>query len=251
MLDSAALGLAAGGTGRSADRGARNSVPGCRSPGRRADRRIAASRIERTSRLRGCSAGSAITLAIVCAIDPAVTSGAQFTSRGPVVVIDSVTTRPLAASVARALSGKFTIIPAPFAAASATVLVGDRLPSSIADLASPVFAVSPDADGPTRRPSRRSKRQPERPSRGARPSLPGQPGQLSGPRAAPRCQRPTDGGSVVDQVRRRVVGDERTSAHPAEFRSTTATGARHPRVTAWIDSAHRALRCRGCADRCP
>jgi hypothetical protein len=90
----------------------------------------------------------AILIALVAVIDPAVTSTRATRPEVAVVTGDSSAHRALAARVARELGEEFTVIPAPFAAAAATVVVGSRLPTELGELASPVFAVLPVRDGP-------------------------------------------------------------------------------------------------------
>ena len=88
----------------------------------------------------------AIVIALLGAIDPALS--ATRTDRPEVSVIAGgmPADRALAARVGDALEERFTVIPAPFAAAAATVIVGRTLPALATELASPVFAVAPAGD---------------------------------------------------------------------------------------------------------
>lgn len=87
----------------------------------------------------------AITIAIAAAIDPAITT--RRTTRPDIAVIAADATRDsaLAARVARVIGKSFTVTPAQFAAAGATIVVGDRIPDArMTD--GPVFAVTADHD---------------------------------------------------------------------------------------------------------
>jgi hypothetical protein len=89
----------------------------------------------------------AILLAIVAIFDPAITSTRR--TRPIIALVADESQRALADRVARALDGSFQIVRAPFSGAAGTVLVTDHVPASDAELASPVFTVIPERDGPT------------------------------------------------------------------------------------------------------
>jgi hypothetical protein len=94
--------------------------------------------------------GPAIIIALIAAIDPAITS--HRTAKPDIAVTMSTSGSSSDSAftnrVAGALSKEFTVVRAPIAAAAATVVVGDRLPADPTDLASPVFAVFGDRTGP-------------------------------------------------------------------------------------------------------
>jgi hypothetical protein len=105
--------------------------------------------VSRDALLRYALRGTAIAIAVAAAIDPAVTSQRNAKPEISVIAGQSVRDSTLAASVEHALAKNFTVLPASFARASATVLVGTapRLDdASIADLALPAFAVTPDTN---------------------------------------------------------------------------------------------------------
>ena len=87
----------------------------------------------------------AIAIALLGAIDPAITS--TRTTRPEVVIIAANPSREadLAARVTGELGDRFTVIPASFAAAAATVIIGDALPASASEIPVPVFVVARDA----------------------------------------------------------------------------------------------------------
>lgn len=90
----------------------------------------------------------AIAIALAGVVDPALTTTRTIRPEISVVAVESSTDATLAARVAEELGERFTVIPAPFAAGAATVLVGTRLPAPPRELANPVFAVVPAPDGP-------------------------------------------------------------------------------------------------------
>jgi hypothetical protein len=97
--------------------------------------------------LRQLARGLAIAIAIVAALDPAITSSR--TTRPDVAVTTSGSARDSAFSdrVARTLSKDFTVVRAPVASAAATVIVGDQLSTDAGELAAPTFAVSSERQG--------------------------------------------------------------------------------------------------------
>jgi hypothetical protein len=91
----------------------------------------------------------AVAIATAAAIDPAITSHRAAKPVISVVTAGHERDSALAVQVRRALQKNFTVLPARFAAASATVLVGDALPApGDAGFASPVFAVTGDTSLP-------------------------------------------------------------------------------------------------------
>ena len=100
------------------------------------------------SALRLLLRGVAIAIAIAAAIDPAVTSSR---TAKPTVAVVAVHARDsvLAGRVANNLEKRFAVVRAPFAAANASVIVGDNLPANAGHLAGPVFAVLGERSGPT------------------------------------------------------------------------------------------------------
>ena len=85
----------------------------------------------------------AILIAIVAVIDPAVTSTRATRPDVAIVSVDSVRDAQLSGRVARALGEQFTVIPASFPPAAATILIGTRLPASADEISSTTFAVTP------------------------------------------------------------------------------------------------------------
>jgi hypothetical protein len=87
--------------------------------------------------------GIAITIAILAAIDPSVTS---MRPAKPIVAV--VAAQPsdssLANRVAGSLGKQFTVVRAPFPDANAMVIAGDHLPTNVAAIGHPVFAVLDD-----------------------------------------------------------------------------------------------------------
>ena len=90
----------------------------------------------------------AIVIAVAGVIDPAVTSMRRTRPEVAVVSGAGVEGRELAARVMDRLDGLFTVIATPFSGAAGTVIVGNSLPASSGELASPVFAVTPATDRP-------------------------------------------------------------------------------------------------------
>ena len=86
----------------------------------------------------------AVAIAVAAAIDPAVTSTRSARPEVAVVAADSVRDADLADRVARELGERFTVIPAAFPPAAATVLVGTRLPAPVLEVGSRAFAVVPE-----------------------------------------------------------------------------------------------------------
>jgi hypothetical protein len=86
----------------------------------------------------------AVAIALAGALDPVVTSNRSTRPEVSVIAIDPHRDSALAARVARTLGTAFTVTSAPFAAAGAAVLVGDRLPDAIGELVAPTFAVMPE-----------------------------------------------------------------------------------------------------------
>lgn len=88
----------------------------------------------------------ALLIALLAVIDPALTSNRR--SRPDVsVVASSAADSALAREVAAHLSGSFTVLRAPFAGVSATVVAGARVPDDIGQLTGTAFAVLPPTSG--------------------------------------------------------------------------------------------------------
>jgi hypothetical protein len=85
----------------------------------------------------------ALVIALAGVLDPAVTSTRRGRSSVAVVAAHPVTDAALIARVADELADAFTVVPAAFAAAAGTVIVGMGLPPSAEELAMPVLAVTP------------------------------------------------------------------------------------------------------------
>jgi hypothetical protein len=87
----------------------------------------------------------ALLIAIAAVVDPAITTNR--TSRPDIAIVAADTERDavLAERVGRELSRSFNVIPAAFAGAAASVVVGTHLPARYSDLAAPVFAIMPEA----------------------------------------------------------------------------------------------------------
>ena len=99
----------------------------------------------------------AIVIAVLGLIDPAVTSSRTerpllalvnaSTTAGMANANDALANRLLFERARTLLQRDFTLISAPFANASGTVVVGDRLPPQASALAMPLFVVLPDSSG--------------------------------------------------------------------------------------------------------
>ena len=93
---------------------------------------------------------AAIGIAVLGVIDPVVT--ADRTVRHTVAVIPTSAAADVAATretVARRLGTRYDVADRALPTASATIVVGDRLPASPSEIAGPAFAVSPRVSGPT------------------------------------------------------------------------------------------------------
>jgi hypothetical protein len=86
--------------------------------------------------------GIAILIALAAALDPAITSTRR-TRPDVSLVMGDAADAGLGDRIARSLGSVATVIRAPFPAANATVIAGERIPHA-AELASPVFAVLRD-----------------------------------------------------------------------------------------------------------
>ena len=102
-----------------------------------------------TPRLARVLRATAVTIAIVGVIDPAMTSMRRTRPEVAVIAANAGDDRLLAARVAEQLEDAFAVIDGPFGGAAATVMVGAALPDAVNDLASPVFAITPARAGPT------------------------------------------------------------------------------------------------------
>lgn len=87
----------------------------------------------------------AIAIAIAAVVDPSVTSMRTTQPEIALVAADPVGDSAVVSRIAGELAEQFTVIPAPFAPAAATVVVGTRLPAAVGELQSSVFAVNPVA----------------------------------------------------------------------------------------------------------
>ncbi len=88
----------------------------------------------------------AFGIALLAAIDPAITIQRRARPTVSVIAVDPVEEQEHADSVSRVLSGTARVVRGSFAMADATVLVGDRLPESLQRGATPVFAVTDASD---------------------------------------------------------------------------------------------------------
>ena len=85
--------------------------------------------------------GMAILIAIIAVIDPAVTSTRMTRPEVAIIPGDSSRDAALAQRVSREIGERFTVIPALFTPAAATVLVGTRLPASVKEVRPSAFAI--------------------------------------------------------------------------------------------------------------
>jgi hypothetical protein len=163
----------------------------------------------------------AVCIAILAAIDPAITSQRIAAPLVAVVAADAHPDSTLASRVLRTLGGKFAVVAAPLPSADATVLVGDRLPDDRGNLASPVVVLSSDRtvaaisieaiDAPASTPL------------DARVSMTVHT-RVAGARGRKVNVALRVGDVVVDRVERTVAGDDTAMAIPVTF-TPTATGA--------------------------
>ena len=93
----------------------------------------------------------AVAIALAAVIDPAVTTARSARPEVAVVAVDSARDADLADRVARELGERFTVIPASFSPAGATVIVGARLPAPVPEVESRAFGVVPDHGSPVAR----------------------------------------------------------------------------------------------------
>lgn len=87
----------------------------------------------------------AIAIALLGAIDPAITSTRMTRPEVAIIAANPARDAALAARVGGELDDRFTVIPASFAAAAATVIIGDALPASASEIPAPVFVVAREA----------------------------------------------------------------------------------------------------------
>ncbi len=174
----------------------------------------------------------AITIAILAAIDPAITSNRTAPPEISVIAADPRDS-VLATRVAQQLSGTFRVFTAPLPSADATVFVGDQLPAGSHDLATPVFAVTPSRDGPTA--TIEALRAPGNTPLDARVAI-----EARVHVTAARGQTVTSvvrlRGAVVDQAELAVTSDDTVLQIPLIVTPTTV-GAASIRVTATIKGA--------------
>jgi hypothetical protein len=174
----------------------------------------------------------AVLIAVLGLIDPAVTSTRR--TRPEVALVAAPDANgPLARRVSDALDDEFTVIRAPFSGAAATVLVGERLGSNVAPLASPVFAVLPAQIG-----SRVVIERLEAPRRAALESrtVVSATADVRGARGRQVELSLLRGDLVVDRVIRDVASDDERLTTELAF-VPTSTGAVPMRVSARIVAA--------------
>ena len=171
----------------------------------------------------------AIAIAVLAAIDPAITSNRTTPPEISVIAADPrdslLTTR-----VALQLSGAFHVFTAPLPSADATVFVGEQLPPGSNDLATPVFAVAPDRDGPTA--TIESLRAPAVSPLEARVPVDARV-RVTGARGRRVTTVLRLGGIVVDQAEQEATSNDTILQLPLTF-TPTAVGAASLRVTATI-----------------
>ena len=181
----------------------------------------------------------AITIGVVAAIDPSITSNRTTRPEVAVVSVDARGDSALADRVSRTLAKRFTVTRAAVSNAEGTVIVGNALPSNAADLALPAFAVLPERDGPAV--TFDAVRAPAWSPREARVVV-STIARVTGGRGRTLDVTLRAGGLVVDHVTRRVTADDErvpmslafvpTVAGAAALRvSATLAGARNPAVT--------------------
>ena len=90
----------------------------------------------------------AIAIAIAGVLDPAIPGTRRERPEVAVFAVNPAPDAGLASRVVRELGGSFTVIPGAYAGAAATVVIGDRVPEIVDDLAGPVFAVRPVRTAP-------------------------------------------------------------------------------------------------------
>ena len=93
--------------------------------------------------------GVAVAIAIVAIIDPAILVSRPIKPVVVVVALDSARDAALADHVANTVTREFLVSRTPIAGASASVIVGDRLPSARDDYPPPTFAVVADTATPS------------------------------------------------------------------------------------------------------
>jgi len=174
----------------------------------------------------------AIAIAVLAAIDPAITSNRTTPPEISVIAADPrdslLTTR-----VALQLSGAFHVFTAPLPSADATVFVGEQLPPGSNDLATPVFAVAPDRDGPTA--TIESLRAPAVSPLEARVPVDARV-RVTGARGRRVTTVLRLGGIVVDQAEQEATSNDTILQLPLTF-TPTAIGAALLRVTTTIKGA--------------
>jgi len=183
-----------------------------------------------TPSVRVVARGVAIAIALVAAADPAITSSR--TVRPDVALATSGSARDSAFSdrVARALSKDFTVVRAPLAAAAATVIVGERLPTQSTELASPAFAVFDDANDATV--SLDAVRAPSAAPPNARVPIPIA-ARVKGARGRTLDVTLRANGLVVDRVTKTIATDDEHTSATLTF-VPTVSGAAPLRVQAMV-----------------
>ena len=157
---------------------------------------------------------TAIAIAVLAVIDPALTSGRSTRPEVALIAGDSTADAALIDRVARELDERFTVIPGPFAPAAATVLVGSSLPPSAAEVRVGAFGVIPE--GPSPRATIEAVDAPPRAALDARvrvvPTI-----RVVGARGFELETTLRSGDAVVDRATRRVDSDDERRTIPLTF----------------------------------
>ena len=170
----------------------------------------------------------AVAIALVAAIDPALTLNRTPKADISVLAVNAQSDSALARSVAERLSRSFSILSVPFAASAATVLVGSHVPANATSVAGPVFAITPDTA--TSSVAIENVLVPANAAVEARVPVTAvmYMQQVNGKQVELRL---LSNGSVVDRVTRTVISDDARIEVPLSY-VPTAAGAATLRVTA-------------------
>ena len=90
-----------------------------------------------------------IAIAIAAIVDPAITTRRAVRPVVQLIAADSARDARLVDRVARAIDERFTVARSPIAGASATIVVGDRIPRAAAETPGPAFVVARDSTLPS------------------------------------------------------------------------------------------------------
>jgi hypothetical protein len=178
----------------------------------------------------------AIAVAVLAAIDPSITSDRTTKPEVAVIAADAHRDSTLADRVTRELAKTFTMTRAPVSNAEGTVVVGNGLPSTTAEFASPVFAVRADRHGPTV--SLDAVRAPSWAPREARVIVAAI-ARVTGGRGRTLDVVLRAGNLAVDHVTRRIASDDERVPVSLAFVPTIA-GAAALRLSATLDGARDA-----------